>query len=509
MPTPSRRWRRRALGLISGGLLGGMLASDANAQFPAPPGFPPGHAPAQPMLAPRAWVPPLMFVRVSGPRGMKATFFRGAAQGQTVETPCIVGLRPGYSYRVALSDIAEAPNRVFFPTLEVRASLLVGHRLKSADFPATLHFSGEDFARAGAGALITKIIVLERPDQAIPHPSKAEEPFEIRVPSTADVYAEAQERGQPLVLMHMGQRELAPEELAFTGVSGTALMPGEKVLAPPRFPPSGPWRCFPVVDPIGGPVDPSQFICLPNGGDRGMPIGFGPDGKLRGVDPSDTVAEYIDSKGRKRLAVSNRVELCVPRFIVARGETVPVSQVALASVGKSHTANGYDVVVNRQALQTQAQAAMLELAAQKQKASGTSNRYGTAVTGRVQGLEIKTSLRAVERVEGTLLRPEEPAAADVPLLIIKWPDKAGANIGEVVTFTLRFSNRGGQPITDVLVSDSLTPRFEYVAGSARTDREAIFTTQPNDAGSTVLRWQFSGVLQPSESGTVSFQVRVR
>ena len=99
-----------------------------------------------------------------------------AAQGQTVETPCIVGLRPGYSYRVALSDIAEAPNRVFFPTLEVRASLLVGHRLKSADFPATLHFSGEDFARAEGGALIKKIIVLERPDQAIPHPSKANEP---------------------------------------------------------------------------------------------------------------------------------------------------------------------------------------------------------------------------------------------------------------------------------------------------------------------------------------------
>src|SRR6202035_60936 len=101
MPTSSRPWRRRALGLISGGLLGGMLASDAHAQFPGLPGFPRGHMPAQPMLAPQVTLPPLMFVRISGPRGMKATFFRAAAQGQTVETPCIVGLRPGYSYRVA------------------------------------------------------------------------------------------------------------------------------------------------------------------------------------------------------------------------------------------------------------------------------------------------------------------------------------------------------------------------------------------------------------------------
>ena len=46
---------------------------------------------------------------------------------------------------------------------------------------------------------------------------------------------------------------------------------------------------------------------MPDGGDIGLRAGWGPDGKLRGLDPSDTVAEYVDSKGRKRLAVSNRV----------------------------------------------------------------------------------------------------------------------------------------------------------------------------------------------------------
>ena len=59
------------------------------------------------------------------------------------------------------------------------------------------------------------------------------------------------------------------------------------------------------------------------------------------------------------------------------------------------------------------------------------------------------------------------------------------------------------------MSDSLAPRFEYVKGSTRTDRDALFTTQPNEAGSAVLRWEFTGALQPHEHGLISFEVRVR
>ena len=90
-----------------------------------------------------------------------------------------------------------------------------------------------------------------------------------------------------------------------------------------------------------------------------------------------------------------------------------------------------------------------------------------------------------------------------------WPDRFGALVGDLVTFTLKYTNSGGQPITHVVISDSLTNRLEYVPGTAKTDREAIFTTQPNDAGSQVLRWEITGTLQPRETGIVTFQVRVR
>src|SRR4029077_12971807 len=42
-----------------------------------------------------------------------------------------------------------------------------------------------------------------------------------------------------------------------------------------------------------------------------------------GLDPMDTVAEYADSTGRRKLAISNRVCLCVPRYAVIRTEIAP------------------------------------------------------------------------------------------------------------------------------------------------------------------------------------------
>ena len=66
-----------------------------------------------------------------------------------------------------------------------------------------------------------------------------------------------------------------------------------------------------------------------------------------------------------------------------------------------------------------------------------------------------------------------------------------------------------EPITNVAVTDSLSGRLEYVAGSAEADRDAVFTTQENEAGSLILRWEIGGRLLPGDSGTLRFQVRVR
>ena len=104
---------------------------------------------------------------------------------------------------------------------------------------------------------------------------------------------------------------------------------------------------------------------------------------------------------------------------------------------------------------------------------------------------------------------EKPVKPACPLVLCKTVDRKEAEIGEVVTFTLKYTNPGGQPITNVVVNDSLTGRLEYVPGSAKSERNAVFTTQENEAGSQILRREVSGVLQPGQSGTVTFQARIR
>lgn len=451
-------------------------------------------------------MPPLFFVKLIGPKGMQVTFYRGNAQPQTFDVPAIIGVRPGYSVRLAISNVPGFPGDIFYPTLDVHGSLLVGSNARAAQFPAALVFSADDFARVKGNSTIKKLVVLEKPDVAIPVATKPDEPFEINVPADRDPFQEAREHGQFLVVVQMGERQRTQAELC--NVTGTLLLPGEKVLMPPVVPPWLAWHCCPVVDPRVGAGDPGEFWRIPDGGDVDFPAGFDRDGKLRGLDPSDTVAEYNDSRGRQRLACSNRVALCVPRYLIVKTQIALDSRVALFGPGAMKSASGPAGIKSSQPPLEASQRLQLENVATNLKPSGNVQTIGPAVTGRIENLVVVGSSRAVQAFESAMApTPCEPEEG--PLCIFKWPDRCDAMVGDTVTFTLKYTNTGGRPITNVIVSDSLTNRLEYVPGSAKTDREAIFTTQPNDAGSQVLRWEITGTLSPHASGMVQFQVRVR
>ena len=457
--------------------------------------------------SPAPWQqPPLLYVKLIGPKGTRATFFRGAAVGQAFDLPCTIGVRPGYSVRVAITGVPAYPKRAFFPTLDVYGSLLLAGNQHNADFPAAIVFHEEDFAHAQADVTLKRIVVLERPDSAVPVATKPDAPFEISVPAQQGPLREARERGQPLLVMHLGGRQFTLAELA--NVPGTLLLPGDSQLSTPPVSPWLNWQCFPVIDPRGGPISPSEFMCIPDGGDVGLPAGFDRQGRLRGLDPSDTLAEYADSQGRRRLAVSNRICLCIPRFIVIKSELGLANEVALMGPESAQSLSGYARTRNARPTLENVQQTQIEDLHTNLKAAGAQQTVGAAVTGRLNNIEVTAIARELQSFDAAC-RPATPPAKDGPLYIIKWPDKQCALVGEIVTFTLRYTNTGGRPISGIVVSDSLTTRFEYVLGSAKTDREAVFTTQPNDAGSQIIRWAVSGSLQPKESGVVSFQVRVR
>jgi uncharacterized repeat protein (TIGR01451 family) len=122
---------------------------------------------------------------------------------------------------------------------------------------------------------------------------------------------------------------------------------------------------------------------------------------------------------------------------------------------------------------------------------------------------------AVAATKGTLV----VAAAKEAEEITSYPDqlvvtksvepKSAVPVGGVVTVTIRFVNRTKDPIHDLVISDSLSGRLEYISGSAKADRPTNVTTAPNEAGSVAIRFEVPGVLQPGQGGVVTFQVKMR
>ena len=449
---------------------------------------------------------PLLHVRFTGPQGMHVAFFPGRATPRDFAAPAIAGLRPGYVYRVRVHGMADFPAVALYPTLEVRGSLQLSAKINPADYPAPITITDNDVRRALAGVLVSKVIYLENPELATPQTVKPGQALESDVPSNRDLLDLARRNGRPMVILRFGERTFTDAELAAESIPGTILLPGEQGLGRPTRPPCLPWACVNLYDPILGPRCPEEE-CLHDGGDVGLPAGIGPDGKLGGLDPTDTVAEFTDCKGRRAVVKSNRICICVPRFVVLRTEC-PLA--------------GYDMAVNlvstgavqsRGLLQARVPSQETEQVNPLAAFKGRERPSGTQSTTGLLELANACTIAAIGRIEGTNVVTaalEKPTVqCPKPLVLCKWASAKSAQIGDVVTFYLKYSNYGGTPISDIAVSDSLSGRLEYVPGSASSDRDAVFTTQANEAGSVILRWEVSGKLQPRTSGVVSFQARVR
>ena len=450
---------------------------------------------------------PLLYVRFVVPPATQISIYQGTPDGRPFTGPVVAGFRPGYIYRVKIANLPDHPQEALYPTLEVRGTLQLPPNLRAANYPAPLVFSQEDVERALAGGLVTKVIYLESPDRAFGVATQPDQPLETEVRPTLDPVAEARLLGRPVLILRLGGRTLTDQEVAREAVAGTVLLPGDKMLGPPMRPPYVPWACFPVYDPIAGPK-PAIEECLRDGGDAGVPAGLDQEGRLHGLDPADTVAVYADSKGGKHVAVSNPVLICVPRFAVIRTLVLPVGYNVLQAPGSTAKAQGQLVVRTRVPSIENKQSEQLTAVVSPERPSAIENSVGTIPIARLEGLAFLSGHYGEKTITGVVVQ-ETPVPPDRPLLLRKWADKQAALIGEVVTFHLKYTNQGGQPITGITLSDSLTGRLEYVPGTAKTDREALFTMKENEAGSLILQWQIGGALLPGQSGETVFQARVR
>ncbi len=459
--------------------------------------------PAMPMPA------PLLAAKVIAPKGVRVTVYPGSPIARLYETPSVLGFRPGYTYRLELSNLPYFPGRTLYPEVEIRGTLVPRPGMKYMDWTAPLVFKQADIERALAGSMITKMIYLEDPEKAIPAQFGLDDPVELPADSEEQAYKDAVASGRLVAVLRLGSRKPEADWLARTAIDGTILVPGEAYLKSPQVPPTIPFYGCKLFDPILGPKGAPEE-CFPDGGDRGNPLGIGPNNRLGGLDPTDVGVEY-SINGKRRVATSNIVCLCVPRFAIQRAEIVAEGYDVQAIVRGVHGGHAAQGLGSRAAAMAEIgrEKPVGVLAQQRPKsyigAVGTSFFIGSSrptIIGQVQGIA----------VVGVVVEPEVitayPGAA--PLTVTKSVDASGPlESGSVVTFTIRYVNTGNKPITEIVLSDSLSGRLDYVPGSNQSDRAANFSATGNEVGSVVVRWEFPGVILPGQGGTVKFKAKVR
>ncbi|MSR31457.1 MAG: DUF11 domain-containing protein [Gemmataceae bacterium] len=540
-------------------LLAGFLALCATSFLPA----------QTPNTFPNQGASPLLWLRFQFPDGMKTMVYPNQQMGILLGEAPVAAFRPGYLYRIKLTNLST--HQELFPTLEIRGSLKMPKVADPAKFHAPIAFSQMEIDSALQGNLLTKVIYLEDPEKAEPVATTTELPIESRVPQGDDILAEARKSGRIMVILRVGGRSVDEKELLSIAIPGTLLPAGERYLGPPRFPPNIPIHTFTMADPRLGPKPPMEELVY-EGGDHYPLAGFDNQGLLKGVNPEDTVAEYKDAAGNRKLVRSNRLLLCVPRFAVLSQEqgygnlnsslrsgertgTLADGQLRLNTPSKNTQGmehlNSYRQGTKAKGTENRTFVGKLEklevlqarvldlLPAQSAGLSGTvvsreaaksivarqrenmklfSSAMGLNSTLNLQGTSVVARLESSPQViystadtREAVMTEEEVRVEGIhkPLRLLKLSDKAAGQPGDIITFTLHYQNLGVQPIVDLAVVDSLAGRLEYVANTSQSDRDSVFTIQKNEAGSQTLRWEITGKLMPKESGIIRFQVKVR
>jgi uncharacterized repeat protein (TIGR01451 family) len=98
------------------------------------------------------------------------------------------------------------------------------------------------------------------------------------------------------------------------------------------------------------------------------------------------------------------------------------------------------------------------------------------------------------------------------LVIVKSVNAATARPGDVLTYTITYSNNGPSPLSSIVIRDA-TPAFTVfqsascaALGTGLTS--CVVSSQPIAGGAGPIVWTLSGSLAPGASGSVTFQVRV-
>ncbi len=303
---------------------------------------------------------------------------------------------------------------------------------------------------------------------------------------------------------------------------------------------------------------PDEYVF--DGGDRDIPVHFRA-GDRGGLESEDTVAEFSDHTGANRIKPSNRVAIYSPRFGSIRTVTnletdtkidmVAGTRDALGAGNLKTGLRGEETVRSTGLVELDSRNRVdeLETALPPSQASKTDTpilsrkvdighedrKYtGAGELGKLDTpiiseqmqnavvwtrnlfpqitvststtIELTSSFKLHEAVS-----VEDQRKTKGDLQIIKLADRATAQSGDTVKFTIEFRNVGDFDVYDVRITDNLTPRLQYVEGSAAIDEKnpGEVTVTPNGEGSHILIFKLDNALKGHTEGQITFEARVR
>jgi uncharacterized repeat protein (TIGR01451 family) len=309
---------------------------------------------------------------------------------------------------------------------------------------------------------------------------------------------------------------------------------------------------------LGKPHEQYPDEYLLDGGDRDHPVHY--QGPYRdGLETEDTITEYIDHTGKPHVKATNQVAIYAPRFASVRAVTTPSGETAIGRLAGMHESTRDSGVSNRVGPQRYTDLQRLSGVRVRSRASGVNAREGQLGTKNVASLTAHEQLlntfeelsyflrgeilqaneaRLAAGIEAAttwtrdenpvviatldslhevtakfrlaeMVGVEDPRKDPGRLEIVKVANTSTAKPGDIVTFAIRYENKGEREVTDVRIVDNLTPRLEYIEDSATSDRDGEINVQDNEEGSLVLTFTLDAPLKEKTSGVVTFQCRVR
>ena len=538
-----------------------VVSTPSPSPLPASEPGPPGSrivAPAPPVAE---LAHDIQVVRFQGPAGVKVEVLGPAPEpvpagdGQGLAT---FGFKVGLSYKLRVYDLPDRPGVELYPVVDMVGHLHRPTGIDPAKYPVRIVLREEDIDdAAGRGLLVTQVVYLEDPDQAVPLKLPKDDPPYVTLNPAEEPFKVARALGRVVAMVRIGGRRPTPEELS--GPSGIGLGAAPCPFMDPAA--EGPCKlpCGPACGtppPPGRPWLPrDEFLC--DGGDRGESIHFAGNGGLAGIDPRDAVVKF-DTDDRPRVLPTNVVCVYAPRFASVRVAVGATEALISAHASSAELLQRMELAATRQGPKKLGQSQVAGLNRIRVKATGLSTRVYAGEHTEVRilgGFDSRLNIVSHELIQGAdrrtaILKPgqlrnrikadglksaESPVASGIVegtgIAVMTWPpldvtgveipprkpglavikrvDAAEAEPGDTLTYTIQYRNMGNTPIRAVSIVDSLLPRLEYVPNSAQGPAGTIFTFGENKAGALELRYDLPGAIAPGAEGSVTFKAIVR